>query len=412
MSRIGVALAIVMLCSPVAAAQSALERYEAGDYRAAARLGREELARAPKSAKTDELRRAVANSLAWTGDYEPALNEYRALFGTRYDAEARVGLANVLRWRGQADLAEPYYREVLARDPNNADARQGQALGGRELRPAITGRVTRTADNQGASLNELGASYRRWTADLRARWEVGALTGHHETPQGNFSPHGVQGSFWLPQMTLAPKVEAFAYDNGAVDTRLFGAVQLEPVRDALRLRLARVDWGRQAFSAGATRDGLTAGMLGLFGETPTRAGRLRGRLDAYDISDDNSVLDGEVQLTPAWQPLPAQLKWFSGVTARRAEREDPRYWSPNPAYGVAFVGLQRGWYLDRLDVTASVRRALAFTDTARDGWSAGLSGRYWLASALALGLEAWAVNAPRPTPYSLHPVSAFVQQLW
>ena len=405
-------IAFALLAALPAAAQTALERYEAGDYKAAARLGRAELANAPAGPKTEELRLALANSLAWTGDYDPALDEYRALFGTKYDSDARVGYANVLRWRGQADLAAPYYREVLARDPKNEEAKLGQELGGRELRPALTTRVTRTADNQGAGFNELALGYRRWTENLGARWDVGALAGKFDTRQGDFSTRGVQGSVWLPHTTLAPKLEAFAYDNGAADTRLFGALQLEPLRDKLRLRLARVDWGRQAFSGAATRDGLSATMLGLFGETGTPVGTVRARLDGYHISDDNRVLDGEASITPAWQPLPGQLKWSSGVAMRRAEREDPRYWSPNPAYGVAFVGLSRGWYTDRVDITAYVRRSFAFTETARDGWTAGLSGKYWLLPTLAVGLEAWAVSAPRPEPYSLHQVAAFIQQLW
>src|SRR3954463_10424798 len=103
------ALFVLILLWPLATlAQSALERYEAEDYKAAARLGLRELANAPKDEKTDELRLSVANSLAWTGDYDPAIAQYRMLFGTRYDTDARVGLANALRWRGQADLAEPY----------------------------------------------------------------------------------------------------------------------------------------------------------------------------------------------------------------------------------------------------------------------------------------------------------------
>lgn len=402
----------LLLWPLLAVAQSAFERYEAEDYRAAARLGLGELASAPRGEKTDQLRWAVANSLAWSGDYDPAVEQYRALFGTRYDTDARVGLANALRWRGRADLAEPYYREVLGRDPNNAAAKLGHEMAGRDLRPAITGRGSRIADNQGVSVNEFGASYRRWTEDLKARWDVGALTGRMNSPQGNFSAQGVQGSLWFPQAPMAPKFEALAYDNGAAGTRLFGAAQIEPVRDKLRLRVARVDWGRQAFSGAATRDGLTAAMLGISGETGTPPGQVRGRLDAYDLSDDNRVLDGEASVTPSWQPLPWQLKWSSGVAARYAERQDPRYWSPHPGYGVAFVGLQRGWYLDRMDLAASVRRSFAFTETAADGWTVALSGRYWIAKAVAIGLEAWAVDAPRPTPYKMHQVAAFVQQLW
>ena len=48
----------------------ALERYEAGDYDAAAKLGTEALQSVPGQ---HGLRFAVANSLAWTGRYEPAL---------------------------------------------------------------------------------------------------------------------------------------------------------------------------------------------------------------------------------------------------------------------------------------------------------------------------------------------------
>jgi len=400
-----------LVCPLDAAAQSALERYEAGDYSGAARVGRQELASA-EGAKSDELRMAVANSFAWTGDYENAVAEYQRLLGTRYDADARVGLANVLRWRGQANLAEPYYRDVLRQNPDHAEAKLGQELGRRDLRPALTARVTRTEDNQGATLDEVGLAYRYWTRDLAARWDVGVLGGRFETPEGNFSPRGLQASLWLPQMRLSPKLEAFAYDNGAADTRLFGALTLEPVRDRLRLRFGRVDWGRQAFTGSATRDGLTAEVLGLVADVPSALGSVRARLDAYRVSDSNHVVDGEGTIVPAWQPLPGKIKWQAGVTGRRAERPDPRYWSPNPAYGVAFLGVERGWYLDRLDVTASLRRTFAFTETAADGWSVGLNARYWIARTLALGVEAWAVNAPRPTPYDLHQVSAFVQQLW
>lgn len=406
------ALAFWLLVFPVAAAaQGALERYGAGDYAAAARLGVKELAQS-SGPQADELRIAVANSLAWTGQYEPAMEQYRRLFGTSYDSQARVGYANVLRWRGQADLAEPYYREVLGREPNNEEARRGRELGERDLRPALTARVTRTADNQGAALNEAGLAFRYWTRDLAARWDMGVLGGRFDTPQGSFSPHALQASLWLPRTRFAPKLEAFAYDNGAINTRLFGALQLEPVRERFRLRLARVDWGRQAFSGAATRDGLTAGMLGLFADVPTGLGAVRGRLDAYRVSDGNRILDGEAAITPAWQPLPWQLQWSTGVTARRAEHEDPRYWSPTPAYGVAFIGLQRGWYLHRFDFTASARRTFAITETAKDGWAAGLNGRFWVTRGVAVGLEAWTVKAPRPTPYALHQVSAFVQQLW
>src|SRR5688500_14401525 len=69
-----------------------LERYEAGDYAGAARLGLRLV-----DGGSQALRYAVANSLAWTGRYDEASNQYRELFGTPYDARARVGLANVMQ---------------------------------------------------------------------------------------------------------------------------------------------------------------------------------------------------------------------------------------------------------------------------------------------------------------------------
>lgn len=384
-----------------------LERYEAGDYAGAARLGTGVLASAPGA---HELRYAVANSLAWTGHYDAALEHYRALAGTPYETRARVGMANVMRWRGRADLAEPIYSEALAREPANADARSGLALGGRDLRPALTGRISRMADNQDFRRNELELNYRQWTADRRWRYEVGVVGDRNDSPQRDWSARALHGSAWATKLPLSPRIDASLYDSDTRSAQVFGTLLLEPIQDRLRVRLGRVNWGRLAFNAAA--DGLTAHMLGLLGETHLGIGALRGRIEGYDISDSNRVVDGELQLTPLWQPLPLGLAWFGGVYARDAEREDPRYWSPRPTYGLAFIGLQRGWYFDRSDVTVSLRRGFAFTDSARNSWSAGLNGRYWVSNDIAIGLEGWAVESPRPADYRIHQIAAFIQHLW
>jgi tetratricopeptide (TPR) repeat protein len=384
-----------------------LERYEAGDYEAAAKLGQQVLDSAPGQ---HGLRFAVANSLAWTARHDEAAAQYRRLFGTPYDARARVGLANVLRWRGQAHLAEPYYLEALASDPASKDAGEGLALAGRELRPALTLRAGHTEDNE-LRRDELSLAYRRWAADRRWRLEAGVLGGRQRSSLGNWSPHGLFASAWSPALPLSPQVEAAYYDADVRGARLFGTLQLEPIRDRLKVRVGRVDWGRAAFSVAATADGLTARTAGLAAESSLGVGTLRGRLDLYDISDGNQVVDGEAQLTPRWQPLPWRLTWFGGIYARDADREDPRYWSPRPAYGVGFIGVQRHWSFERGELSASVRRGLALSRTAGDSWSGGVSGRVWLRQDLALGLEAWVVDAPRPGSYRLHHIGAFVQQL-
>lgn len=384
-----------------------LERYQAGDYRAAARLGLPLV----ESGGGPALRFAVANSLAWTGRYDEAATQYRALFNTPYDARARVGVANVLRWRGQAHLAEPYYQEVLARDPANSDAIGGLALAGRELRPALTVRATHT-DDDALRRNEFSLSYRRWTADRRWRMEAGVLGARQTSSFGGWSPHGAFASVWAQGFPFSPQLDAAYYDDDVGgDARFFATVQIQPIAERLKLRAGRVDWGRTAYSAGATADRLTASTLGVAAEAASGLGKLRARLDAFDISDGNEVLDAEALITPAWQPLPWRLSWFGGLYLRDADREDPRYWSPSPAYGLAFVGLEGHWSFERADLSASVRRGFAFTRTAGDSWSAGVSGTVWLQQHLALGFEAWLVDAPRPASYRLHHVGAFVRRL-
>jgi hypothetical protein len=383
-------------------AAPALERYEAGDYREAARRGLEILASDPG---LHALRLAVANSLAWTGRYDPAIEQYRALLGTRHDSAARLGIANVRRWSGQPDLAEPLYRELLEREPANEEAQRGLAATGRELRPALTLRIAQTEDNQDLRRDELWLTYRRWSEDRAWRFEVAALREEYFSPLNDFIDHGLQGSIWAVRAPLSPRLEASIYDSAG-----FAVVELQPVRDRLQVRFGRVNWARMAFNAAA--DGLTANTLGFLGEAYVGIGSLRGRFESYDISDGNRILDGELQLTPTWQPLRWGLEWFGGVYGREAKREDPRYWSPRPAYGLAFIGLRRGWHSERSDVTASLRAGLGFTDTAKRSWGPALTGRYWLSNDIAIGLEAWMVDAPRPAEYRVHQVAAFVQHLW
>jgi len=381
-----------------------LERYEAGDYQAAARLG---LPLLESGGGTDALRFAVANSLAWTGRYDAALDDYRALFGTEYEARARVGLANIMLWQGRPDAAAREFRAALERDAAVEDGARGLEAASRELRSAVGLRFSRTADNQDFTRDETWLSLRRWRDDRGRRYEIALLHEDNRSPTFSATRQALQGSAWFAAAPLAPRVEAALYDD-----QLFGTVQVEPWGDHLRLRAGRVNWGRLAFSAAALADRLTAEVLGLAAEYRGLPGAFRVRGDAYRVSDGNHVYEGEAQVTPAWQPLPWRIEWYGGLFARRAEREDARYWSPQPAYELAFVGVRRGWYSERNDISAWARLGAGLSETAKTSYSAGFTARRWLTRALALGAEAWFVDAPRPTPYRMHQISAFAQLLW
>jgi tetratricopeptide (TPR) repeat protein len=390
-------------------AAPALEHYAAGDYAGAAALGEEVLVRTPDS---HALRLAVADSYAWTGRYDPALRHYKMLLGTSYESRARVGMAEVLRWQGRADTAEAQYLAALASEPQSDEARKGLALARRELRPALTLRFAETADNQHMRRHELAAVYRRWSDDRAWRFEVGALAERNRGPTQAWSAGMVSAALWGTRLPLHPRLDLSVYDSGLRPARLFGGIELEPLPERLKLRLARVDWARLAFTEGAAVDGLTASSAGLQADAQFAGGTLRGRLDAYDISDGNRVADGELQATPAWQPLPARLVWFGGLYGRNEEREDPRYWSPRPLYGLALLGLQRSWSLEHTDVSASARRGFPVTGSARTSWSAGINARHWLRGDVAVGLDAWVAQVPRPEEYRMRQVAAFVQHVW
>jgi len=386
-------------------AAPALEAYEAGDYYRTARLGRAALA--SEAAGSLALRYAVANSLAWTGRYDAALDDYRALFGTEYEARARVGLANIMLWQGRPDAAAREFRAALERDAAVEEGARGLEAASRELRTATGLRLARSADNQDFTRDETWLSLRRWQDERGRRYEIALLHEDNRSPTFSATREALQGSAFFGDAPLAPRIEAALYDD-----QLFGSLQVEPWRDHLRLRAGRVNWGRLAFSAAALADRLSADVLGVAAEYRGLPGAFRARADAYRISDGNHVYEGEAQLTPTWQPLPWRVEWYGGVFARRAEREDARYWSPQPAYQLAFIGVRRGWYSERNDISAWARVGAGLSETAETSYSAGFTARRWLTRAFALGAEAWLVDAPRPTPYRMHQASAFAQLLW
>lgn len=310
-------------------------------------------------------------------------------------------------WSGRADLAEPGLRAVLAREPGNLDAAQSLEAARRELRPALGLRLAHSADNQDFARSEAWLTWRQWGPGQRWRLEGAVLEDRPRAPGFAANREALQVALAAPARRLAPRVEGALYDGA-----LFGSLQIEPVARHLRLRAGRVNWGRMAFTAAALADRLTAQTLGLAAEARPVLGALRLRVDLYRVSDGNRIYEAEAQATPAWQPLPWGLEWFGGLFSRGAQREDPRYWSPRPAYRLAFAGVRRGWYSERNDISAWLRAGAGLSESAGTSWSAGVSARRWLTRSLSLALEAWGVEAPRPTPYRVYEIGASLQSLW
>src|SRR6185503_12877077 len=117
--------------------------------------------------------------------------------------------------------------------------------------------------------------YRRWSADRAWRYEAGVLAERNRGPTRDWSARGLSAGAWASRLPLSPKLEVNVYDSELREAQAFASLQLEPVRERLRVRLARVNWARLAFTETAAADGLTANSLGLYGETELAGNALR-----------------------------------------------------------------------------------------------------------------------------------------
>jgi hypothetical protein len=389
------------------AVQRMLDRYDAGDYRYVSRRGRAVLTQYPDSLA---LALAIGNSLAWTGRYAEAEVQYRRLYGTAQEVAARVAIGNMLRWRGMPDLAAEQYAEAQKIEPGSAVVREAEQLLARDIRPALTARVDYARDNIGQSQADLSFSWRQWLDGNAARIDVTALASHDER-NGVTDPYReAQASVFLPDVALSPKVEIG--QTGGIHSSTVGLAQVELPRDVFSVRAGRVDWGRLAFDSLALRDGLMANTAGASLNTELSGTRVRARYDIYAISGGNRLADADMEVTPVWQPIPGGLTWHVGGDYRKADRTDPRYWSPDTAYGVANLTLKRNWYWDDGEIGLTAQYGFKMTDSAGDGLSFSASARRWVSKNWAVIFEAVTNETPRPSAYRYQGIAVTVQRLW
>ncbi len=173
--------------------------------------------------------------------------------------DSRISPSRITRmpWRESRPTQRP--PRASRSPPASCDRRSSSASGA----PRITSwRATkprcRTATGR---LTDAGA----WRGDAR---QPRALGARRMVPARHFH-FGMESR----RFRCRPQADLLYYDAEVHDARVFGAIHIEPIRDRLKLRAGRVDWGRAAFSPDATVDGLTARTVGLTGESPTRLRR-------------------------------------------------------------------------------------------------------------------------------------------
>jgi tetratricopeptide (TPR) repeat protein len=382
--------------------------FDSGAYSQVAKLGAALLVQQPTNTA---LRLMVANSLAWSGRTDAAFDQYEKLLTSPLAAAAQVGQANLLRWRGQPEQAEVLYDKVLKQDPANVDAKEGKRLGDRQLRGQWLKTYGFGKDSSNFRRLEGAATYKSVTQDRALRWNLGYVLGRDiGAPEPNKYAEINGSAKWL-NLPLAPKIDLSVAD-GFNKTRLYGLVTVEPFDGALSLRAGYINWGRRAFNTAAQAAHLAAKQIGSSAQWQSGFGELRLRGDYYLVADNNRVWDAEAVLTPAWQPLPADFRWYTGLYNKKAKRADSRYWTPVGAYTLGLLGIKKAWYFEQGDLSVGLQGGFKLSDEAKNNIGLSASGKYWVNDGTALGFELWSSNSPRQTDYKQHFFNFNLQRLW
>jgi tetratricopeptide (TPR) repeat protein len=206
------------------------------------------LARHPDAGR---VRLRLARLLAWSGRYDEAEAEARALVATRpEDAEAWVLLGDLYRWRGERKRARHAYKRALAADPAVQGASEGLAAIETEIDASLASRGT---FGPGGGLDYFADSDEFRLARLRGGWSGGSPRTRAgvdlamERLEG-FEPVGVRGD--LVAADLQATAERWWMDGGLNVRASLGAWipdrsgAFEPT---LSLSLSAPDWRGSAY---------------------------------------------------------------------------------------------------------------------------------------------------------------------
>ncbi|WP_194723916.1 hypothetical protein [Noviherbaspirillum malthae] len=378
----------------------------AGHYQEAGTQGVALLAR---ESPIDEVRLAIANSLAWTGRLDAAASVYAAITTGPAALQAELGLANIEHWRGRDESAVRRYRKVLASEPNNEVAREGLKVATRELRPRTTvsaGASTDSFDVRRAN----GVLTHRWSnPEGTERYEVEASAVRDRSPGAGAQQQDIMLRYAAPTLPLKPNLELSVANR---DRRAVHAGMRVSIGEAT-VELAKVDWGKMAVNPQALSAALDANHAGMEWNHGTSAGLVTARLAYYDISDDNAILTSGLRFVPTWRPLGARVKPFVGIETRDARFNTPQYWSPANGFGTAYAGLLGEWGQADWTLFASAQAGTRLYGEAGRSWSWSTGGKRWLGPDIGIGFALWSMASRRDNAdYKARSANVTLEKLW
>lgn len=390
------------------AQQRILDLNAAGNYQAIAQEGHALLA---KDKPDDELQLIFANSLAWTGHLQSAVVAYDALSKGKYANQATLGMANADRWMGRDDLALPLYKDLLGRDPGNADALEGLELVTRELRPRTTVSLGDSGDSSNMQRQSTTVSHRWRGKDGSTITEIETSGVKDTIPTRQAKQQDVTARYQDLGLALKPSIELNMPTDD--DRSLYSSLKISLDDDQETIEVGKVNWGRLANNADALASHLSASHLGLTTSRYMALGRLSGRIDYYDISDGNNIVSGRLYFHPAWRPLGTAYKPFVSVESRQAKFNTAKYWSPADGSVSMYVGMLGDWATADWNIFVSGQYGVGVSGEAGNGWGLSAGGKRWLSNDLALSMNLWSMSTWRDrSNYRAQSATLTLEKLW
>ena len=358
------------------------------------------------------LRFALANSLVWsTPRFEEAIALYKTLLTSEYAKESKLGLANAYRWTSRDDLALPYYRELIAANPEDENANEGYKLSTMTMRAMTTYSFGTSSDSNTMQRNEASVTH-KFRNEKGEFFEV-SIRGLRDTTPSLVDANGTSQETIANQrsmsvryqninLPLSPTFELTAQTKDHPSA--FIGVELQ-INRSTKFVLNRVNWGVLSFNANAAAANLSAGHAALESSYAGRLGTVGGRVDYYAISDGNHVTSS--------YSIGKNIKPFVGIQTRDQAQYSPVYWSPMEGYGVYFGGLRTEWTNNVTTLSLSAQYGLKLYGDGARNYSIFTKARTKVTDDFAASITAvYAAGGAYGPEYTYISIIGTVEQLW
>jgi tetratricopeptide (TPR) repeat protein len=389
-------------------AERILKVYNDARYMEAAKLGSERLAAEPDN---HEMRFAVANSYAWTGNLSEAVKHYKALQGTSYDARAALGLANVYRWDGLYGLALPLYQQALMAMPDDKDAKEGMTYLMRELRSRTQVGEIWAQDSLNTLRNGAIVAHRWTDASMQHRMEieVGAIRDKRnelgvDQRDLTFRYEGI-GNPLKPRATIS--------GQESPRNALFAAAEIQIPNLPVVVSAGHVNWSKLAFDPNALNANLSANRIGIQARMPVDIGLFTLSYIASRVTDGNTVQDLNFRYKPTWQPVNIlPVKFFAGFEGRKAVFNSPAYWSPRDGNYLGVIGVEAEWQDLKWEKGIVLAYGIPLGGEARTSTSAYGRLKRWINNDWAVVFTVGYQDSSRTGAYRATTANLSLEKLW